>query len=418
MYDGYDDWFGQEAAPAPAAEAPAEGGGGGGADPNVVAGAIGSALNVANSAIGAVTGLVGRPDLISIVQTKVFIGAMTNWDRLEVELERARARYKSAVDWLQNPLNKKRWTSRKGRKGTKLCPPLYIPHPDFPPKPQPENPGGHVWGDPSCRCPTHKCAFKDSVQGMSTIKKAEAADRERAIYRIQHSREPFDRASYNIALAPNTGNIKTARNYALKAWSLLMSLDGMQSLFAAAGMPPWSPPNLTSKKTLLRLFPDDADAKKGIVPYEPAMRTLSLGASMYGLGKFPAGYTMPMWVYGFTPEEARALGPIGPSIAQVVAVQKQRGDRTMQQAFSGDSFGAPAVPNLRDELKGMITTGQIRNVPAAPPAAVPPAQVKAMVVAAQKGAALPKTEGGGFPWLLVGGGGLAAVLVGWLAGRK
>ena len=90
----------------------------------------------------------------------------------------------------------------------------------------------------------------------------------------------------------------------------------------------------------------------------------------------------------------------------------------MQQAFSGDSFGAPAVPSLRDELKGMITTGQIRNVPAAPPAAVPPAQVKAMVVAAQKGAALPKTEGGGFPWLLVGGGGLAAVLVGWLAGRK
>ena len=313
---------------------------------------------------------------------------------------------------------KKAWTRRKGRKGTKLCPPLYPRHPDFPPQPQVENPGGHAFGDPGCRCPTHKCAFKLGVQGLVDAKKLEAQFTERKIYRIQESRGPYDRASYAIGLLPEHGNIKTARNYALKAWSLLMSLDGMQALFASAGMPPWSPPNLTSKKTLARLFPEDPDAKKGVVPYEPAMRTLSLGASMYGLGKFPAGYTMPMWVYGFTPEEARALGPIGPTIAQVVAVQKQRGDRTMQQAFSGDSFGAPAGPNLRDQLKGMITTGQIRNVPAAPPAAVPPAQVKAMVVAAEKGAALPKTEGGGFPWLLVGGGSLVAVLVGWLVGRN
>jgi hypothetical protein len=361
---------------------------------------------------------VGRPDLISIAQTKVFIGAMTTWDRLEVELERARGRHKAAVDWLQNPVNKKAWTRRKGRKGTKLCPPLYPRHPDFPPQPQVENPGGHAFGDPGCRCPTHKCAFKLGVQGLVDAKKLEAQFTERKIYRIQESRGPYDRASYAIGLLPEHGNIKTARNYALKAWSLLMSLDGMQALFASAGMPPWSPPNLTSKKTLVRLFPEDPDAKKGVVPYEPAMRTLSLGTSMYGLGKFPAGYTMPMWVYGFTPEEARALGPIGPTIAQVVAVQKQRGDRTMQQAFSGDSFGAPAGPNLRDQLKGMITTGQIRNVPAAPPAAVPPAQVKAMVVAAEKGAALPKTEGGGFPWLLVGGGSLVAVLVGWLVGRN
>jgi hypothetical protein len=146
------------------------------------------------------------------------------------------------------------------------------------------------------------------------------------------------------------------------------------------------------------------------------MRTLSLGASMYGLGNFPAGYTMPMWVYGFTPNEARALGPIGPNIAQVVAVQKQRGEKTIDQAFAG-AFGAAPAQTLRDELKGMITTGQIRNVPPAPPAAVPAAQIKAMVVAEKKGADLPK-EGAGFPWLLVGGGSVAAILVGWLAGRK
>ena len=341
---------------------------------------------------------------------------MTSWDRLEVELERARARHKAAVDWLENPVNKRAWTRMKGRKGTKLCPPLYPRHPDFAPRPQLENPGGHVMGDPACRCPTHKCAFKPSVQGQVDAKKLEAQFTERAIYRIQHSREPYGRAEYSVGLLPNTGNIKTARNYAEKAWALLMSLDGMSPLFASAGMPPWSPPNLTSKKTLVRLFPDDAGAKRGIVPYEPAMRTLSLGASMYGLGRFPAGYTMPMWVYGFTPEEARALGPIGPTIAQVVAVQKRRGDATIDQAFAGDYFGA--TPTLRDELKGLITTGQIRNVPAAPPAAVPAAQMKAVQVEEKKGAALPKEEGAGFPWLLVAGGSAGAILVGWLAGRK
>ena len=92
-----------------------------------------------------------RPDFRR-VQTKTFIGAMTTWDRLEVELERARARLQGRRRLAAEPSEQEApGRSRKGRKGTKLCPPLYYPrHPDFPPQPQAGESGGAMsLGDPA-----------------------------------------------------------------------------------------------------------------------------------------------------------------------------------------------------------------------------------------------------------------------------
>ena len=358
----------------------------GGGDQSAGVAAVADGIGAGLGAVVAGVAHAESPAGVSKEQTLRFVGAMNSLEQLQQELARTMVRHRAAVGWLRNPLNKLRWMTgsvamNAAPANRKLCPPVYPWIPPLPPQPQRPNPGGWAYGKPWCKCPTEDCAFTIDAKPLVPAKKIEARETELLAYKIRFSR-PAGLGTYKDGLGPNAGNIRAARREAMQAWSLLMSLDAMSSLFTMAGvMADWRPPNLTSRAALRLLFPDDDDAKAGRIPAEVANRALATGLTQYAMGRFPRGYTMPLWVYGFTPEQARDIS-IGPTIAQVAAVQATsppvetppaaNRSRRKGRTFAGDDYGYGAVSSgLRDRLHGLIATGQIRNVPEAPPSAVP-----------------------------------------------
>ncbi len=392
--------------------------------------AVGMALGATAGVVGAALELGLDPREISRANTKKFTMGLANLEALEAEYQRAKDLHDSAVAWLTNPANKKRWMSgrtalRSAPPASRVCPPLY-PRPVYMAATgEEEAPGGHASGDPSCRCPTHKCAFKPAVRGRVDAKKMEARTTQGRMWRIQNSRAGSGYTA-DGGLPPQTGNIRDARARTAQAWSLLMSVDSMGSVYALQGLiAPYRPPGLTDPRVMAKIFPDDPDVAAGRVPFATRDTAVSIALSLYGAGQIPASFTLPLWAYGFTPEESRRYG-VGPLIGQVATVQAQSGARMAgdypdYQGWSagpqggwGELFGRSkggstggVNSTIQSTVKSLLTSGRMSQVPVSPPSSIPPAQVQQTMRAIQVGENNPDPDKPGLPFAAKAGIGVA-----------
>ena len=372
------------------------GGGGGGGQPGGGAqatAAVGMAVAAAAGVVGGVVGLATDPREISRVNTKKFTMGLANLEMLEEELKRAKELHDNAVWWLNNPANKKRWMTggqamRAAPQGSRICPPLY-PRPAYMAATgEEEAPGGHAFGDPGCKCPTHKCAYKPAVRSLVDAKKIVAKETEGRMWRIANSRAGEGYTS-DLGLGPLKGNIRDARARTVQAWSLLMSLDSMAGVYALQEIiAPYRHPGLTDPRIMGKLFPQDVDVAEGRIPIFMRDTALATALSLYGGGKISAQFTLPLWTYGFTPAEARSYG-VGPLIGQVATVQASQGSRLSgdfpdyqgwgqgPQGGWGELFGADSQnSNLQSTIRQLMETNNMARVRVSPPASIPPAQVQ------------------------------------------
>ena len=359
-------------------------GGGGGANPAAAVGAImqGAAMMVGAIA-GAAAGAVdqqARPDIMAKRHVTRMGDALRGLWRIQNERDRMQERFDQAVAWLNDDSNRVQWMTgtfamNAARKGKVKCPPLYPTPVGRAKMIKGDSPGGHAIGNPGCMCKTAKCAFRGRVKVDYDIMRGQASDAAGWLISIDSDRA----GNVEVPDTPNTGNINQFRSEAKRSWSLLMSLEGFRAILLAAGITAlWRSAELLDPNTLKLLFPDDPDGRKGKVPAAMGRNLIDMGLTLYGMGMVPGGFTLPLWSYGYSEQESNAIG-IGPNIGQVAAVQaRMYGTGQAGAVFSGYArYGAAPVGGLRGIIRSMIDSGEIRQVPEAPPSAVPGANIEA-----------------------------------------
>ena len=364
-------------------------------------GAVGSAISGTVNAIAgaAVSGTAqqAQPDIMAKTHVTRLQKALAGLKRCRTDLRKMAEKHNGAVAWLQHPNHKKRWTtqSHTPAPGTLLCPTLWDNPPGLPAKIQPESPGGHVFGEIFCRCPTDPCAYKGRVAGLVLGKKLEATTTRAKMEGIKHGGHGRLPGDVNVPLAAKTGSIDYFRMEALRSWSFLLSLEVFRDLiFLTSGYPvPWRSASFVDPVTLKYLFSplysgDEvanaswgdpaaaASAEEGRVPAHIGSEILAQAINFYAQGLLHTGYTPPIWVYNFNRQE-RENYVVGPTIGQIAAVQAN---------------WQPDGSSLMERLRTDIASGAIRSIPEVQPGALPGARVAtAPVLSAEQQAILSAT---------------------------
>lgn len=312
-----------------AAAAGAASGGGSGGGANAAAAIVQAAEGILDGITAAAqigTAQQAQPDIMAKRHSTRFQNMLTGIRRLDAEVVELHQRRTEAIAWLQGA-PKKQWMTGAAAMavapaGQRSCPPLY----EGAPGGVTRNPGGHAYGDPTCRCPTSPCAFRDPLGAAD--RQARVADINRRLVAIVSTRDAGNEDFYG---SKNRGNYRTYRTQALRSYGFLLTLRGYEPLLRysplGAAAVSWAPSDsvLFAPATLRALFPDDPDAQRGIVP--ALDRSRILGDWLNTAAVFPALAALrpPTWIYGLTPEE-RARVEVGPPIGLLLELANAPGN--------------------------------------------------------------------------------------------
>ena len=346
------------------------GGGGGGqaAAAGAILEAIASIVDSITNAVGTGVAQQAEPHIMAKNNTNYFSWHIRAIKRILLETENEQKIILAAKAWLDDSRNRAPWVAGLPAKNAKMCPALYQG------KSTTSNPGGHRKDDLGCACPTHACAYK--VPGTAQAKKnaiTAALAHIKFIYDIRQTGDP----QY-----ANGSNLMAVRGKAKKAFGMLLGIRSMEMLFSftpeGGKILSYTPPanDLLGPETLRLLWPDDPEARVGIVPYmirnDVLNRWLNTAENplLTGLGNPLDDLRPPLWVYGFTPTEARQIG-IGPTIGAVLNLMETgmlpNSNPAPSMYNEGETFGAIAAPDddaiffgaagnrLTDAIKRMIT---------------------------------------------------------------
>ena len=325
-----------------AEEADAGGGGGGGG---------------AGQAVGAVAGAAAA------IAGVVAAGVM-NEDRPEVAYRRARDRWSNADSGLERSLHetdklreerddRKKWLCDKDNwKKWKADNPRAN-----------SGPGGCSSRDKggNCRWSAHPkridhpawCAYKDPVKAEVTWNEAKLAQAlvEQALW----FRPGLDLESPNL---PNTGSVKGWRLVARKHFDVIVGLEPYRLFFTALGivLEP-APTHLFLKGSLQRLYPEAElaeDVDQGVLPFITRNNILSTALSLKGAHFLGDSVRLPLWVYGFTLDEQRDLGPIGPTLGAVESFVTKYTPQAFDKKKAATTGVFSGVPNVPDAFFGAV----------------------------------------------------------------
>lgn len=266
--------------------------------------------------------------------------AMVGLERCKRELEQARERRADQEAWLKNRDNWKAWKANAPSRKT--------------------GPGGcRAAHDPTSGqwppWPTAECAYRDPA--LAVFHLAERMRLNNTVRAILYTRGGYD---MEFPGRPNTGNISQWRRQARKHYDLLVGLEPYRVYFANAGVPlEPAPTHLFLRDSLMMMFPEEElqqDVSRGVLPFITRNNLLSTALTLLGAGLIPGTGRLPLWVYGFTLDEQRSMGPIGPTLDQV---SRFIDTYTPGQIGKVTRFGATGrrVVSLGDSLKAWIQAG-------------------------------------------------------------
>jgi len=354
---------------------------------------------------------------------------LTGLKRLFRERADFKKRLNDAIKWMNNPANKRTWMNSAANRAVVkpntggLCDTMFegVPFSEFDNVLQGKpNPGGHGITGPHCRCPYEKCAYKLSEHVKYDSTRIIGADATKRLASIDWglpnpARIPHAPINGGFAGTVGVGNVNAWRGDTITAWSYLISLEGLREILFTVDpsqAPVWRSEPLLDPTTIKMLFASpearepgwtaDPEAAQGLVPAHVGAATISQMLTFYGMGVLPAAATVDLWALGFSRAE-RSRYIAGPTIGQVAQVNKAMWDQGgaaamlggrssspasfggisasfdevsarfggVSASFGGVSAGPPAPTDLRTTLKNLVVTGQISQVPQAPPSAVP-----------------------------------------------
>jgi len=103
----------------------------------------------------------------------------------------------------------------------------------------------------------------------------------------------------------------------------MTGLEVYRSFLERGGIVMEAPPvGMMSRENLRAMFPEPefrADVNRGVAPFTVRNQYLTTALNLYEQRILGPGMRLPMWVYGMTLDEQRRAGPLGPTIAEVLA---------------------------------------------------------------------------------------------------
>lgn len=364
--------FGQDAGGGQAAG----GGGAGGAD--AVGGilqAVAAIVNGVFEGVATAKAVEAQPQTVAQTQTRMFTRRLQAIDRLRDEIAQEEGKVRDARLWLKDSSRKKQWRtgslamSRAPRHAT-WCDVSQDERGRY------QSPGGHAYGVPSCRCPTADCAYKDPLGARAQRDKIKAA-----LAKIERIRDTRDGGNIDWPRTWGHGNLRAYRTELQHSWSLLMGLRAFEPLLKMApeGVAVLSKtPSanlLIGAESLEKVFPDDPDAQRGVVPFHVLNEHLGSWLNFATLFPVMDGFRPPIWLYGLSEAEQRQIG-VGPTIGAIKRLLAARDAGQAIPGFSGygydggfgsgyDSdavFGAAPTGGIAGMVKAMLLSPQGQQI--------------------------------------------------------